>query len=293
MMNSLYHHGIQGQKWGVRHGPPYPLKGGDYSPEEKKHLRPKNRVFKNSNYSKKHYDKTISADSDIQTLSANKDRLKNTDMFYASYDDTDKRLYRYKFNQKVPQEIKDENGEVIGTGQFYKNKIDAHSTQDLKIASEDSGAAAFKKLYKEQRDFYNFVAQRMEPLFVRSKYRFKGYREVKPVLAKLESGTKLTEGDVNVLYRMFNYVLPNDGAGDARVAKDVATQRARFFKELKSQGYSGVLDTNDALYGGYHANAPVIIFDMDKIVPDSVKQLDFSDRVVSFLAYRGKKIMGK
>lgn len=24
-MNELYHHGVQGQKWGVRHGPPYPL----------------------------------------------------------------------------------------------------------------------------------------------------------------------------------------------------------------------------------------------------------------------------
>lgn len=24
-MSELYHHGVQGQKWGVRHGPPYPL----------------------------------------------------------------------------------------------------------------------------------------------------------------------------------------------------------------------------------------------------------------------------
>lgn len=25
-MNELYHHGIEGQKWGVRNGPPYPLR---------------------------------------------------------------------------------------------------------------------------------------------------------------------------------------------------------------------------------------------------------------------------
>ena len=25
MRNELYHHGIEGQKWGVRNGPPYPL----------------------------------------------------------------------------------------------------------------------------------------------------------------------------------------------------------------------------------------------------------------------------
>lgn len=32
----LYHHGIQGQKWGVRNGPPYPLKAGAHSAAEKK-----------------------------------------------------------------------------------------------------------------------------------------------------------------------------------------------------------------------------------------------------------------
>ena len=32
----LYHHGIQGQKWGKRNGPPYPLSPEDYSAAEKK-----------------------------------------------------------------------------------------------------------------------------------------------------------------------------------------------------------------------------------------------------------------
>lgn len=32
----LYHHGIQGQKWGKRNGPPYPLSASDYSSAEKK-----------------------------------------------------------------------------------------------------------------------------------------------------------------------------------------------------------------------------------------------------------------
>lgn len=35
MENELYHHGIQGQKWGKRNGPPYPLKSGEHSNQEK------------------------------------------------------------------------------------------------------------------------------------------------------------------------------------------------------------------------------------------------------------------
>ena len=34
--SSLYHHGITGQRWGVRNGPPYPLKPGAHSSAEKK-----------------------------------------------------------------------------------------------------------------------------------------------------------------------------------------------------------------------------------------------------------------
>ena len=44
---SLYHHGIAGQKWGVRNGPPYPL---DYKEHSKREMR---REYQDTNYKKR------------------------------------------------------------------------------------------------------------------------------------------------------------------------------------------------------------------------------------------------
>ena len=35
-MSELYHHGILGQRWGKKNGPPYPLDANDHSASERK-----------------------------------------------------------------------------------------------------------------------------------------------------------------------------------------------------------------------------------------------------------------
>ena len=53
MHNELRHHGIKGQKWGVRNGPPYPLKESKKSSREKKLHRAMGRSIGGmSNYNK-------------------------------------------------------------------------------------------------------------------------------------------------------------------------------------------------------------------------------------------------
>lgn len=292
--NELSHHGIMGQKWGTRNGPPYPLGGGDYSAREKREIY-KRRKQPNSIYNKRHFDETLGKGSQLSTLSYDKDRTKGADMFYATHKKLDQHQYNALFNKPVPQTLYDTNGKPVGTGMFLKYKIKNDVTKDLKIASEDSGADAFMSLYKKDRDFYNFVTDpsRMKAHFVDDKYKFKGYRESRDVLTKMQNKNyKPTADDLQTVYRMFNYVIPSDGSGNARMAKDVATQRAKFFNELKKSGYGAVLDTNDAIYGGFKATSPVIVFDMDSVSLAGAERTTMRSKRFSEVALAGRKVLG-
>lgn len=292
----LSHHGILNQKWGVRHGPPYPLGGGDYSPSQRRAIRNKRKAG-NSIYNKRHFDEVLKADkTTLSTLSYDRDRTKNTDMFYATHNVLDKHQYNALFNRPIPRTVYDENGNPIGTGNFMKYRIDNSLKKDIKVASEDSGAEVFRELFKKDRDFYNFVMDedRMQSYFVSDKYKFKGYREVRQVLEKMKQGDYTpTADELQIVYRMFNYVIPYDGAGDARKGKDVTTQRTKFFNACKEAGYGAVLDTNDAIYGGFKAKSPVIVFDMEQVFPKDVYQTKMIDQKFSDLVLVGRKLLGQ
>lgn len=296
-MNNCYlaHHGILNQKWGVRNGPPYPLGGGDYSKSELRAVY-KQRKARNSIYNKKHFDEVLKANkTTLSTLSYDKDRTKNTDMFYATHDKLDKHQYNALFNKKVPLAIYDEAGNSIGTGYYMKYRIDNKLKSDIKVASEDSGARIFSELYKKDRDFYNFVTDesRMQDYFVKDKYKFKGYRESAEVLKKMKNDDYVpSSDDLQKVYRMFNYVIPYDGQGNSRTGKDAYTQRTKFFNACKKAGYGAVLDTNDAIYGGFKAKSPVIVFDMEQMIPSDITRTTASGQVFSSLVLAGRKALG-
>lgn len=287
MDNYLKHHGILGQKWGVRNGPPYPLHGYQYSRNEIQKEYTHRRIGSNNIYNKKHFDTILEADkTTLTTLSYDKDRTKNTDMFYAAHTKLDKHQYNALFNKKTDQVFPP----------TYKVSIDNKVLHDMKVASEDSGSRIFMDLFSNDRDFCNFVIDksRMESRFREAiRHNFRGYNEALTVLNRIRNNpSSISENDIGTIYRLFNYVLPSDANGDARYANDVRIQRTKFFDALKEAGYGAVLDTNDAIYGGFRTTSPVIVFDMDNVVNSDIRNTSINDIIISRYITTGRKILG-
>lgn len=288
----LSHHGIQGQKWGVRNGPPYPLGGDTYrSAAEKKYTH---GLGANSTFNKRHFDKTIKKGTTLSTLSYDKNRTKNADMFYATFKKLDKAQYMAMFNSPIPQAVYDQKGLKIGVDKCYKFSINNEAIKDIKVASEDSATTSFMKLYSQDRDFCNFVKdpKRMASCFTEEKYKFKGYRDARASLKKLNTpGYVPTSKDLKRSYRIFNYVIPFSDVGNEKLTTDVVRQRTKFFNELKKRGYGAVLDTNDAIYGGYKANSPVIVFDMSGVALKYARRTSIKDKEFATAATVGRKVI--
>ena len=291
----LAHHGILGQKWGKRNGPPYPLKGGSYTRTEQQAIKAA-RKKKYSRYNKKHYDEVLEKGTVLKTLSYDPNRTANTDMFFASHTKTDVDHYKEFFDKKAPMPIYDDNGNNVGTGMCYKYSIQNKAKKDMRVASEDSGAKAFKRLYESDRDFYNFVTNpdRLRALYEDSvRSVTPSYRKAQKVMDKMKSPDYTpTDKELDTAYRIFNYSIPNDGGNNARKAKDVTTQRAKFFNQLKNDGYDAVLDTNDALYNRVNAQSPIIVFNMEAIVPEGAYRTSMSEVYKSKALTVGRRLIG-
>lgn len=314
--NAIYHHGIKGQRWGIRR---YQNEDGSLTPLGRKHygylikqykkagmsdkeieeaIAKRNKIMKGAvigagvaaagigaYYLRKHLggkylDKTIKAGSKIKTVASDANRLKNQH-FYSSKGILDESKYVGELGEK-----KDLFGDYLGE---YKKLVTHQAKENVKVASEKSQLNAFKKLMQNDKDFSNDFKK----YYVMNKGQL-AWLENKGAIRGNDLAWKLKEGEINT-----NQLSKNDwrdlnnffNLAQVGRADEFKRSQRKYFNELKKQGYGGMVDLNDSLNNSFHTKSAAIIFDNDKFMQTSVKDLNVEEvnkaRVLNILAANG------
>lgn len=297
MPMELYHHGIKGQKWGVRR---YQFADGSYTPAGKKRYQNNQnnteriaslmsmKVSELTNTAKtqitgrQYVDTYLKKGTTFSRIQTSKD-FENF-AFYATYKKHDVDEYMGLFGKNLTSrantEAKRAEKQANASGsdadlaiakqlrsksdnmKVYQLKIDA--TKKLKIPSDENAGHITANLLKEP-DFKKNVIASIED----SKAKMR--RPTQQVLFKQAQNALnkdpsiLSKSEKVAIYKALNLSLTNHNS------QEIAAQD-RFYSELKKKGYNALLDYNDKEYSSYHAKRPMIVFDTDSVKLQSVTE---------------------
>lgn len=300
-MTSLYHHGIKGQKWGVRR---YQYADGTLTPDGKKRysvLRNGTKVDKFSYLmGTKVKDLVNTARTQITGNQYVDGCLKNNTEFariqtskvfekfpfYATYKKADQEKYLGLFGKQLINRAKSDAKKAEKTAAKTGNESDTlvakeardradnmkvyqlrlNSTKKLKVPSDKNAGDITADLLKEDEFKKNVIASIED-----SKEKMRRpqqqilFNQAQKALSK--DVNRLSSTDKVAIYKALNLSLVYHNA------QEIAAQN-RFYSELKKKGYNALLDYNDKEYSSYHAKRPMIVFDTDSVKLKSVTQIN-------------------
>lgn len=300
MMNEyLVHHGVKGQKWGVRR---YQYADGTLTPAGKKRYYTESDQNMASRISKIMDQKVKYVVNSTRTQVTGRQyvdtylksgttfaRIQTSEnfenfAFYATYKKNDQDKYLGLFGKnlssraaseaKRAEKISNATGDEADilkakelrnrsdTMKIYQLKLE--STKKLKIPSDENAGDITAKLLKEKEFKDNVIASIQD-----SKEKMKRpqqqilFKQAENALQKDPS--RMTKSEKVAVYKALNLSLVNHNP------QEIAAQD-RFYGELKKKGYNALLDYNDKEYSSYHAKRPMIVFDVESVKLQSVTE---------------------
>ena len=279
----LYHHGILGQKWGKRHGPPYPLEYSDYSREEKaaskvqkKANKLANKGLRDTKYTEEH---TVPRGTKIYRTSVNPNESLNG-MKYVSYLDADRNHYKGGWIRRT-----------AGTDKAYEYEYTL--TDDIKVPSRQTLYETVDDiLYKNPKLIKETVDKHIEMTIPPNTW------ERAELIADLMDEEQINKGNSKATKKQVweNYCkerLKNFKGMSLNQAAFMASQtfgvndslKKAVINELKKKGYNAMVD--EASVGGQNGWGregvdPLIVFDGNMLKENNVRAISKDEESKSY-----------
>ena len=299
--NSLQHHGVKGQKWGVRR---YQYADGSLTPSGRKRYQPHHQAEQMSQKisrlmdtkvkevvntsrtvvtGRQYVDGYLAKGTTFARIQTSKE-FENF-AFYATYKKADMDKYMGLFGKNLRTRAEadakraEKQSNVSGSEDDLSNakalreradnmkvyQLKLEATKKLKIPSDENAADITTKLLHESEFKKNVVAS-IEDSKVKMKRPTQQllFDQAQNALKK-DPPSKMTSSERIAVYKAFNLSLVNHNA------QEIAAQD-RFYGELRKKGYDALLDYNDKDYSSYHAKRPMIVFNTDAVALKAVTE---------------------